>query len=314
MANDSFAPCDPIDFLTLGDIPEPTDFVFRGLPAGEIGSIISPGGIGKTRLSLQLAVAVAGGADTLDMMDSGSSPGRVVIINAEDSPVSLRNTCRALSLSNEQKAKLAGRLLIYPIAKIPGRGFDNPSFAEWLVNLAAGSRLVILDNLRLFHDSDENDAGAAKAVLGFLEMQVASTGAAVLFIHHANKGSTFSGQGDTQQASRGSSVWTDNLAFQMNLSKMSKKEAKDEGIDEDERVFLVRVSFPKTRATQPMQERWLRLMPGGILAPYDMATRTISNTPGKVQKIDSGALKQSSIGMGVRDGCKDEYAARFAKR
>ena len=49
--------------------------------------------------------------------------------------------------------------------------------------------------------------------------------------------------GDAQQASRGSSVLTDNARFQGNLVGMSQGEAKEFDVDESRRRFFVRLSF-----------------------------------------------------------------------
>lgn len=64
--------------------PEPLDFVLPGMLAGTVGSIISPGGVGKSMFALQLAVQIAGGPDMLGLGDLKC--GRVIYLPAEDPP------------------------------------------------------------------------------------------------------------------------------------------------------------------------------------------------------------------------------------
>src|SRR5579871_261719 len=63
--------------------PRPRDYVLPSLMPGTVGSIVSPGGQGKSILALMLAHLVGGGVDLLDF---GIFPiGRVVYLSAEDS-------------------------------------------------------------------------------------------------------------------------------------------------------------------------------------------------------------------------------------
>src|SRR5437588_12323363 len=62
--------------------PPPRDYVLPGLIPGTVGSIVSPGGQGKSILALILAHLVAG---DIDLLDLGIFPtGRVVYLSAED--------------------------------------------------------------------------------------------------------------------------------------------------------------------------------------------------------------------------------------
>ena len=49
------------------ELPPPIDYVLPNMVAGTVGAIVSPGGVGKSMLALQLAAQIAGGPDLLDV-------------------------------------------------------------------------------------------------------------------------------------------------------------------------------------------------------------------------------------------------------
>ena len=63
--------------------PQPIDYVLPNLAIGTIGAIVSPGGVGKSMLALQLAVQITCGVDLLKF---GEYPtGLVADLRVEDS-------------------------------------------------------------------------------------------------------------------------------------------------------------------------------------------------------------------------------------
>ena len=90
---------------------------------------------------------------------------------------------------------------------------------------------MVLDTLRRFHIEEENSSGPMAQVIGRMEAIAADTGCAVVFLHHANKSASMMGNGDQQQASRGSSVLVDNIRWQSYLSGMTQAEAEEWGVD-----------------------------------------------------------------------------------
>lgn len=249
--------------------PPPLDFVLPGMLAGTVGAIVSPGGAGKSMLALELGVLVATGLDLTGLAGGEKYPtGKVVVLAAEDPADALVHRIHALGAHIDEPTRevLAESMTIEPLA---GKGPDlsRQDWIEYIRALASSARILILDTLRRFHVMDENDSGEMALLISILEAICAATGCAILFIHHTSKSAALNGQGDAQQASRGSSVLVDNIRWQMFLSKMSKSEAEAAGVDEAMRDYWVRAGVSKQNYGPPIAPVWLRRVQGGVLVP-----------------------------------------------
>jgi RecA-family ATPase len=250
--------------------PKPLDFVLPGMLAGTVGALVSPGGAGKSMLALQLAALIAGGAD-LAGFDAAIPHGRVVILAAEDPAEALQHRLHALGghLDASQRELVAESVDIMPLL---GYGFDvmTPEWFDWMLEKARGTRLLIVDTLRRIHTMDENDSGHMAGLLAQLERIVHLTGCTILFLHHSSKAAAMQGQGDVQQASRGSSVLVDNIRWQSYMATMNRDEATKYGVDEDRRGFFVRWGVSKQNYGKPISECWLQRHEGGVLLPASL--------------------------------------------
>lgn len=247
--------------------PPPLDFVLPGMISGTVGALVAQGGAGKSWIALELAIAVAGGPDLLEI--GVERHGRVLYLPAEDPRLAVSHRLYSARDAVDVAAveQLAESLEIVPLM---GHGVDlmTEAWAEAVEQMAAGARLVILDTLRRFHSADENSAGEMAKLLGVLEGICERTGASILFLHHTAKGAALNGAGDAQQASRGSSVLVDNVrGGQFNLSGMSEAEAKAHRIDRAERKSFVRLVQAKANFGAPMGDKWFRRVDGGLLVP-----------------------------------------------
>ena len=250
------------------ETPEPLDFVLPNFVSGTVGSLVSPGGAGKSTLALLLAILIAGGPDLLEM---GTLPvGPVAYLSAEDPSIVIRHRLHAVwksgAMSQRQAELVAENLLLLPLV---GGGPDlmNSEWRKFILAMASDRRLLILDTFRRFHREDENIAGAMAELLAVLEEMAAKTGCAILFLHHTSKAAALSGQGAEQQAVRGSSVLSDNVRFQAFMSGMSEAEAKKMGVDADCRKNFVRFGVAKSNYGPPLADKWLRRHGSGILRP-----------------------------------------------
>jgi RecA-family ATPase len=219
-----------IDLRKLLSKPVPKlDFCLPGLLAGTVGSIVSPGGLGKSMLALELCSIVAGGADLLGI---GNIPkGKAVYLPVEDPQQAIEHRLFALfEHQNEiQRENIYKNLIVEPLEKYMPDLLDN-SWIEAIMRLAENTRLIVLDTLTLFHTADENDNGEMKRVIATLIQIASKTGCTILFVHHTAKGS----EGRSATSGRGASVLRENIRWQSYLSRLDEKEAKAKDIDEEQ--------------------------------------------------------------------------------
>ncbi len=249
--------------------PPDYDFIVPGFLTGTVGLLVSPGGVGKSMLAMQTAAAIATGKD---MMKLGvDKTGDCLVIVGEDPAVALHHRLHDLGkhYSPEDMQSIADRC---DFRCVVGQGMDimsDPWF-DWLLSLAAGKRLVVIDTLTRIHCLDETVAGDAKQIMTRLEVMAHQSGAGVLGLHHVNKAAAMSGQGGEQQAVRGSSVFVDNARWSSFLCGMTQKESEDRKIED--RWKYVRWNVSKQNYRKPSGDAWLERGAGGILAPADFRT------------------------------------------
>ena len=94
-----------------------------------------------------------------------------------------------------------------------------------------------------------------------------------MLTHHTNKAATLSGNGDMQQAIRGSSALTDTIRWQANLVGMTEAEADRFGIEPEKRRYFVRLELPKVNYGESPMGVWMRRQPGGCLQRVDLDVR-----------------------------------------
>ena len=259
--------------------PPPLDLVLPGMLTESVGALVAQGGAGKSWIALELAIAVAGGPDLLEIGIPKHGP--VLYLPAEDPTIAIRHR---LSSAREAVAgsidRLSDKLEIVPLM---GRAVDLmvPAWSDAIQRMAKGKRLVIIDTLRRFHSGDENSAGEMARLLGILEHICAQTGTSIMFLHHTAKGAALNGAGDAQQASRGSSVLVDNIkGGQFNLLGMSEAEARAHGVEPTERKGFTRLAQAKANFGAPMPDRWFRRIEGGLLIPAN------------IERLDDGGATQ----------------------
>lgn len=283
-----------IDILAAFErTPAPLDFVLPGLLAGTVGAIVSPGGAGKSMLAMELAVLVATGHDMAGFAQGETYPtGQVGFLAAEDPPEALCHRLHAIGgkLSPSLRTGVAEGLSIEALL---GESVDifDPKWASHVEHFCENKRLVFLDTLRRFHRLDENSSGDMAQLLSVLEGIGRRTSSTLVFLHHANKSAALNGQGDMQQASRGSSVLVDNIRWQMYLAGMTREEAKAQEVDDERRGYFVRAGISKQNYGQPYQELWLMRANGGVMEPAHLGTTSVVASKKVQAKRQAAAAK-----------------------
>jgi RecA-family ATPase len=257
-----------LDTVWTQELPQ-LDFVLPGLVAGTVGMLMAAGGTGKSILALELAIAVAGGPDLLNL--GVSRLGRVLVVAAEDPlhVLAVRLKALAAHLPAQARAAVMSNLEVIPTlgtgVELYTAGADDWELA--LTSRGRGCRLIVIDTLSRVHSGEENRREDAAKVMRRLENIALNTGAAVLVLHHVAKAAALNGQGQNQQAARGASVWVDEARFVAYLVGLDSDTATKLGIDADRRRSYLRYGVAKGNYAPPLPDTWLRRDVGGVLLP-----------------------------------------------
>ena len=234
-----------------GELPRREWLVSGWLPAGRVCLMTGLGGIGKSRLILQLAAGIASGGGQggewieapLEVLRLGSAVGsegeRVVYATWEDEPEEVYRRLSEISgvaapwVTPERLRKLhvvdmedqgpiwaplQGRH-IATLAELTPTGARIRAHCE-----EHGARLLIVDPLAAAYAGDENSRGLVRAFIANWDAWGRAHDCSVLLVAHPPKsGALFSGSTDWQGAVR--SMWT--------LTKESRHKTK-KGDDEDQ--------------------------------------------------------------------------------
>jgi len=246
--------------------PPPFDFILPGFLVGTVGMLVSPGGTGKSMLALQVAGAIATGNDQLGL--GIKQTGSVLVVVAEDPHIALHHRLHSMGkhYSPAERKQISDRC---DFRCTVGLGIDimNDDWFEWLLATSIGKRLVVIDTLTRIHKMDEKDSSAAAQIMTRLEVIAHKNQCGVLVLHHINKSAAMAGEGDTQQAARGSCVFIDNARWASFLAGMDKKEAEARKVTD--RWKYVRWNVNKQNYSPPMDDKWFERGGHGILALTD---------------------------------------------
>lgn len=228
--------------LALACKPKSLDFVLSGLQAGTVGTIISPGGVGKS-------------AFVLNLMKQVSKKGRAVYLSLEDNINLVEHRLHALynSSTDEEKSLIEdpSKFVILSLETYSVQ-IETEEWFNKIKKIATNSRIIFIDTLSKSHRSNENDSGEMSYIVSQLSRIANSTGCAIVFVHHTSK----QGVSGSQQASRGSSALVDNVRCQYTLEPMSDKEAKVFGISEGNSFKYFKVSVTKVNAGVRPPVKW----------------------------------------------------------
>jgi len=250
------------------------------LPLGIVGSIVAPGGSGKSQFSIQLALTVACGKGAFKFWQS-TNPGSVVMICAEDEEEELHrriyNVFTQLYFADisavnaiTSRVHVISRVGLNNLMTESQFGIKETSYVDRLLLAVApisDLRLIIIDPASRFRGGDENSAEDVTRFIEQAEKIARITKATVLILHHVNKMSGM--QSDQSQThARGSSAFSDGIRWQLNLSKPNRDQERRLNIPNIEKEtinrFLV-ATVTKNNYGPPIENLYMRRSEGGLL-------------------------------------------------
>ena len=204
--------------------PGPRQWLVEGwLPAGRVALLSGQGGAGKSRLALQLALALVERRknwlpDGPDLVDSGPA----VIATWEDEPDEVARRLRGMVETQDRLEDLKDRLHVLDFAgkgafwQPPADGSRHTSTlgeltlaGEWTRTYCEThkARLLLVDPLAAAYACNENDRGLVRAFMTSWDGWARATNCAVLVVSHPAKAaeSDYSGSTDWHAAAR--AVW-----------------------------------------------------------------------------------------------------------
>lgn len=207
---------EPLDWDRLsGTQPDPVTWALEGwLPHRHVTLLAANGGVGKSNLSLQLAVSIGTGTE---FMGIPTTQGKVLIISAEDDAqlvhLRMNHICKDAGIAMPD---LKRSIMVYDMTQhdcILWRDGLPTARMQWLADLCVAHRpeVVILDNASDLYADNENDRTAVRGFLRCLKTISGATGAAMLLLAHVDKASVRVGAGnDTDSTFSGSTAWNNS--------------------------------------------------------------------------------------------------------
>jgi RecA-family ATPase len=245
------------------------DWVLPGLPVRDVGMIAAPGGTGKTRLGLQLAIGVALGTGW-PWRTPPPVAGRVLYLAAEEHPDTLLDRLRAIAQATAMPPGDMDRLdtvldvcsmITVPGATLSAFANEGPLTSALLGLAGKRYRLIVIDPIASFAGIDaENDNAAVTRVVKYLRAVGEATGAAVLVLHHVAKSAILNGQTHLAVAARGAIALTDGVRWQAQLTRLP--DDKSDSLDAPDTYRQLVVA--KANHVRDGETAWLRFDSDGV--------------------------------------------------
>ena len=180
-------------------LEEMRDFLMRGtteiewlvegvIPVRTRGLMVADPKVGKSPLSLDLALALASGSSWLGHVVPRRR--RVAIISREDAPQETARRLRLFSMGTAARADVKwGQVWLNTMDQSPVYHLDNFEQVEGLIHelMMEQFDLAIFDVLGGLHSGDENDNTVMNQVLAALTRIQTEARCAVLLLHHLSK-------------------------------------------------------------------------------------------------------------------------------
>lgn len=276
----------------------------RRLLRGHLTLRVAPGGVGKSTLAIEEAVAIATGRDLV--AEPVHETARVWIYNNEDDRDELdRRLSAVLQRWDVPLAEIRGRLALNSGADRPllvaradraGTVLRLPDVDGCIEHIRRHEiGLFVVDPFIETHGASENSNEQIRAVAALFRDIARQGRCAVMLVHHTGKPAqgASDGHAGNMNAARGASALVGVARVVQTLFAMSRKDAEELGLSEEERHLYVRLDEAKANLGPPgIATRWfvreaVAIGNGdevGVLVPSELlgfeAARAGNDTPG----------------------------------
>ncbi|MBI1416075.1 MAG: AAA family ATPase [Limimaricola sp.] len=248
----------------LAGVPVPDRrWLIEGLvPDRNVTLLTGDGGTGKSLLALQMAVAVATGAEWLGQPVRA---GRAVVVSAEDDADEvhrrLHGIALGLGMGLGDMPRLVFRSLVGEGALLAEKGrtgFKPTALLAEIEAAAEGARLVVLDTLANFYPGDENDRAQTTHFVDLIKGVALRARCAVLLLAHPSKSAMDNGAGYS-----GNTAWNNAVRSRLYLKRITRQDGA-EVIEPDPDARVLRTMKANYgRAAGEMSLSWC----GGLFVP-----------------------------------------------
>ncbi len=278
--------------------------------SGFISVIASPGGTGKSTLTLLDAIAIASGESYSGFRVE--EPGGVWVYNTEDPIEEIHRRVYALVLEHGLPPSVLENIHL-------SSGRDNPLT---LAKLAPHEGVVINDsaintvieyirqhNIKVFiadpfvrtHAVNENDNMQIDKVLWAFQKIATATGCAVGLVHHTSQAAS-NLRPDDPNAARGATALINAARIAHNMSVLSERDAPKFGVKEKERKWFVRLDNAKANLQPPAESAvWFRR--GSVILPNGDSVGTL----GRISLLPVVEVEKKTAGLAeFLDSCSSK--------
>lgn len=253
------------------------DWVLAGLPRGNVGLVVAPGGTGKTWLAVQISLGVARGTGW--PWPVAQPPGDVLYLGAEEDLETLGDRAKAIfqanRISDSEIQGLKNRLRIVSLTTFAEATLMEGNHPGDLLRalhqeLEVGRyRLIVLDPLASLSGLDSEENTRLTRLVKHLRVLAQMKQTAILVSHHTSQWAIQGGEVAqlSQTASRGGTALSDGVRWQANLIRPGAELEQHLGLDEARRYR--RLVVVKANHVEDGAEVWLRFGGEGALSVVD---------------------------------------------
>lgn len=291
---------------------------------GQVTTLVAPGGVGKSTLTLAWAASIATQQNL-----AAAAPherGKVWVINNEDDETELYRRFAAVQQHYGIDWKdLSERLILsgrgdrkFRVAtRNAGRVLSASKHVEQAISFIRAYHIstLIIDPMVGTHDGQENDNAEMEIVMDCYRRIAREGGCSVCVVHHTSKpqGGSSEGFAGNANASRGATAVINAARVSLTLFDMSEKDAERFGIPEQSRNRYARLDDAKANLSlRSGVMNWfyretVRLSNGdevGVLRPITLGDRYVQRADALIEEVAKFALGEPSDDVSVQDCAK----------